>query len=231
MYAYRAALIGNIPDNLTPGPGKIRYRPAMMSLIGNTNFNSIFQEMHKLGMTVLSHDEKVWKRAIAAMPDMMGMSDQEIEAVGPMARYYKCGNGVENGDPGCGDNRFNNSYCTERRYRVMWHPGFKHHALLGHMLSVSILDLWENAIEGLIELEPATVNQESLQDRKTRLTSLLQKLDKEEQEHYDNIMKAEVPDSLLSRLAQFEKDEKISRIQDINTTDFLKSHSFCHTAT
>ena len=66
-------------------------------------------------MTMLAHDSRFQKeKMFPAFPDMFGMTDAEIEALPPCVQYFKCNGRIEEGDPGCGDKKFNMTICPER---------------------------------------------------------------------------------------------------------------------
>lgn len=123
LYAYKAAGISKATNSFSQ-PGKVAYRPALIALHQGNDKNLCIDEMQKLGMTTLGFDNDYMHNVIeAALPDMFGMTDQQIENLPPWVRYLKCGGGIEVGDPGCKDNKFNNTICDVRKARVSWHPG------------------------------------------------------------------------------------------------------------
>ena len=68
-----------------------------------------------VGMTILALDSHFQKETVfPAFPDMFGMTDAEIGEIPPYVQYFKCNNKLEEGDPGCGDRRFNMTICPER---------------------------------------------------------------------------------------------------------------------
>lgn len=125
MYAYKAAGISRISDSFSQ-PGKIPHRPALFGLWQGPGHNMLFQEMHNLGMTTLAFDtDYMHKVVLGPVPDMFGMTEEQIQEQPPLIQYLKCEGGIEAGQPGCKDNKFNNTKCDPRKARTSWHPGWK----------------------------------------------------------------------------------------------------------
>ena len=92
-------------------------------------------------MTVLAMDTRFQQdRMYPGFPDMFGKTDAEIAALPPYVQYFKCNNRIEEGDPGCGDYKFNMSLCPQRTGRNTWHPGWRYHALMGHTMAFTVLE-------------------------------------------------------------------------------------------
>ena len=125
MYAYKAAGISRLSDSFTE-PGKVNHRPAFFAIHQSAGHNLVVEEMHKLGMTTLAFNEAYMKGVVVqAVPDMFGLTDEQIQQQPPLIQYFKCEGGIENGDPGCKTNKFNLTLCENRKARTSWHPGWK----------------------------------------------------------------------------------------------------------
>ncbi len=59
-----------------------------------------------------------------AIPDTFGLSDAEIAEMPKFLQNFKCEKGVEKGDPGCGESKWNLTMCENRPFRTSWHPGW-----------------------------------------------------------------------------------------------------------
>jgi hypothetical protein len=104
--------------------------------------NEIFREFQHLGMTVLVMNKALaTKTIIPAFPSMMGMTDAQIAVLPPYVQHFHCEDSVENGDPGCIDHKYNSTICSERNGMASWHPGWKYHALEGHWLAATIIEV------------------------------------------------------------------------------------------
>jgi hypothetical protein len=113
-YCYRAGLSIN-------RPAIIAYH---LGTRGQEVRRAIFKDLEDRGMTTLYSDEAILAVVDAAVPDTLGKTEEEIEKMPRCVRSYKCGNLIEKGDPFCGDEKFNNTICPERRFKVSWHPGW-----------------------------------------------------------------------------------------------------------
>ena len=137
MYAYKAAGISRIADSFSQ-PGKIAHRPAFFGIHQNEGHNLVIEAMHKLGMTTLAYNSGYMHNVILeAAPDMMGMTDEQIRNQPPFVQYLKCDGAVESGEPGCKNNKFNNTICEQRKAKTSWHPGFRYHrCVICHFYSI-----------------------------------------------------------------------------------------------
>ena len=125
MYAYKAAGISRLANSFSQ-PGKVAHRPAFFGIHQGSGHNLVIEEMLKLGMTTLAFNSDYMHRVVLkAVPDMMGMTDQQIQRQPPLVQYLKCEGGIESGEPGCQTNKFNNTICDTRKARTSWHPGWK----------------------------------------------------------------------------------------------------------
>jgi len=148
-------------------------------------------------MAVLGMDGKYKQdQIIAAFPDMFGMSDAQIAEVPPFVRYFKCNDAIEKGDPGCLDNKYNDTICPTRSHKASWHPGNKYHALIGHMLAFTMLELADEALRNLVAIQEAHEG-EAPMERQARLKGILQALNETEANEYANIFQQPLPDNLV----------------------------------
>jgi hypothetical protein len=195
---------------------------------------AFFIFLDEVGMTTLGMDTKFSTEMIVpAFPNMMGMTDDQIAALPAYVQYFRCENSVESGDPGCNDNKFNKTMCNERAARTSWHPGWKYHALEGHWLAATVVEVIAEGLLELIMLEPTTP--ETLEQRRARLEIQLKMLDNAEQADYENIFIAPVPqylsDLFNDNLFKTEpKAENKEAMQHMSFEMLIKEPSFCHTA-
>jgi hypothetical protein len=124
MYAYKAAGISRVTDSFSM-PAKIPHRPAFFAIHQNPGNNLVIESMHDLGMTALAFDSDYMHNVVlGSIPDMMGLSDQQIQKQPPFVQYLKCDGGIETGEPGCQANKWNNTICEQRKAKTSWHPGW-----------------------------------------------------------------------------------------------------------
>ena len=114
LYCYRVGMNVNRPAcvgfHFGGRPEKMRQR--------------VLAELEDRGMTTFFAPEAQLKAADDAVPDSAGKTKEEVEKMPPFVRNYKCGNQIEAGEPFCAAEKFNNTMCTERKFRVKWHPGW-----------------------------------------------------------------------------------------------------------
>ncbi|CAB9503658.1 expressed unknown protein [Seminavis robusta] len=233
LYAYRAARLALVEDSVSQ-PGNVRHRPSLIAIHQNENeHNIVLRNMQMNGMTVLGMDLRYEREKIyPGFPDMFGMNDAQINDLPLYVKYFKCEEKVESGDPGCGDDKFNKTMCNNRHARTSWHPGWKYHALVGHMMAFTVLQVITEALEDLVQQEPTTP--ETLEQKQTRLQALLQKLDAAEQADYENIFQQPVPEVVLNYFNLLwkgdHKEENKNAMQHLPLQTLIKEPTFCHTA-
>jgi hypothetical protein len=110
QYFIRAALLPN--------------RPAFVALHMGGDRQNLMNELENIGLTALVLDPDELRAMTNAIPDTMGLSEDEVAEMPKFVRNLKCGNQVEKGDPGCGASKFNNTMCDKRKFRTSWHPGW-----------------------------------------------------------------------------------------------------------
>lgn len=235
LYLYNAARLAMVEDEVTQ-PGNIRRRPSLTLLHNSGDYmTELLQIMQDLGMNMLVMDDKFQKEKMyPGFPDMFGMTDAQIADTPPFIQYFKCNNMIEAGDPGCADNKFNMTMCTERNGRNTWHPGWRYHALLGHTMAMTVFELLTEALKNLVELEPA--EEETPQQRHTRLMKQLVEEDRIEQAHYEHIFRQPVTMELKMVFEEYFwkgdlMEQNKEAMKDFRFIEKLTNEgAFCHTA-
>lgn len=186
-----------------------------------------------VGMTVLGMNRFFKEKIEKAFPDMFGMDDQQINGLPPSVQYFKCEGKVEAGEPGCLEHKYNYTMCQNRKARASWHPGMKYHALIGHLMAFTVLEVFDLALDEMIKNEPTTP--ETLQDKLERVQTRLQALDEQEQKDYDQIFTTPIPDNLRNFFNVFQwkgsnkdRDKEAMKVMDLEW--LVKDPTFCHTA-
>jgi len=229
LYAYKAAGLSNVRNSQSQ-PGAIEYRPALFFTHHNDVHNLVAEEMKQLGMTVLAWNRVAAKNFIEeSLPDMMGKSDAEIAALPKFVQYFKCEGKIEAGEPGCNDHKFSHDVCWPRKYAVSWHPGFRMHALDGHLMAATLLDAAEDAMWDLIDLEKEVPDNESPAEMKARFNKKLSELNNQEKQDYNKIFTSDIPESLAPHMKRWWYGEREAHMKDLDFDTFLKEPSFCHT--
>lgn len=164
LYGYRAGMQASRPAlvAMNVGGGSIQKRRIR-----------VLKELEKMGLTALYLNDKVVQDVFDSIPDMAGMTRDEMLEVPYPLRFFKCNKKLESGEPGCGEMKFNSSHCPDRKGRTKWHPGHKWHATIGVLLSLFLLEVLEAAVLEVSE----SINH----------PALLQKLRSLEDSDYDSL--------------------------------------------
>jgi hypothetical protein len=103
-------------------------RPALVALHvaggGKSQRRNLMKELENIGLTALLLDPSEESEMTNAIPDTLGLSEEEVAAMPEFVRNLKCGKQIEKGDPGCGASKFNATMCNSRKFRTSWHPGW-----------------------------------------------------------------------------------------------------------
>jgi hypothetical protein len=190
LYASRAGVHSNRPAFVAINNAGRRYKSRMQML----------KLAEDAGVPTLHLLPEIETQVTNSIPDSYGMSEEELDKLGPYARYLKCKGAIEKEDT-CSFYKYTNAlYCPHRKYMASWHPGWKQLATTGNIIA---LFLTESLIEAL----------ESLQASSDEPEVLYQKLKKEEDDEYELFLnKSSVPDITND----FISDEMVA--------DGLKSH-------
>jgi hypothetical protein len=83
------------------------------------------EHLQTRGLSVLySRDRLVEEHVVSAIPQTLGLTLREIDAMPIFVNKYRCGNQWEESDPLCTHWDKFNPVCPNRLYRVHWHPGW-----------------------------------------------------------------------------------------------------------
>jgi hypothetical protein len=112
----------------------------------------VLANLAQWGLPAFVQDEAAFQSNLRRhVPDTFGMTQEEIEAMSPHTRSFVCQGQVEEGDPYCGDEKFDTAACPDRRFRTSWHPGWKWHAYQGNLMAVFVVEAAERAVDMLRE--------------------------------------------------------------------------------
>jgi hypothetical protein len=230
MYAYRAAGLSLLRWQFSSSqPGNIVYRPALVAINQAAGVSMIAKYMQELGMTTLGLDSGMYQQILEAVPDMFGKSEKEIDATPPYIQYLKCEGGIESGDPGCRDHKFNKTVCENRKYRTSWHPGWKVQALTGNLMAITMLDAVEDALQGLMDMDLKATG-DDVEEAKKLVSKKLGDLDREESMDYKKIFSEPFPDEVKLHMDRLWPEDAKAHLTDMDLESFFKKTSFCHTA-
>jgi len=113
-YCYRAAMSPNFPACFV-------YHISTFSVDERVE---ALAELEAQGMMAFYSDSDVQKKVEDAIPDSGGIELAEIEAIPSHIRNYKCGNKQEDGDPFCALEKYNETHCSDRKFKASWHQGW-----------------------------------------------------------------------------------------------------------
>lgn len=202
MYANRGA-------GLNPG------RPVIVDMFIDKFVERRVEEIQKIedrGLAGLYLATDTFKEMKEAIPDTFGLTMEQIEALPPNVRHFKCQDALEKGDPTCGDKKFDNDMvCPDRHFMNSWHPGWRMNALYGNTMALFLI---ETLLDSISEIG-------SISDRER----LLRHLQTEENVDYQKFANSDVPPLEKDFLRQI-GDELLN---ETGTSVFYRSPSICHT--
>ena len=132
--------------------GVHRNRPAIvdMNILGVILPQRIeeLKVVESYGLTTIHIKDGADKDMMNGVPDMFGLTQEQIDAIPEYIRYVKCDGVIEKGNPGCSQNKWN-PICPDRMHKTSWHPGWRVHAMFGYAIGLFLIDALINAVEGL----------------------------------------------------------------------------------
>ena len=198
MYANRASLLPNNPAIVFLQTGNNR---------GRLNLAKVATD---LGQTSLAMDDNAFNRKRSAFPDSSVLDEEQLRELKPYVRNFRCGTAVEKGEPFCSAEKWthtNITSCDSRKFRTGWHPGWKWHAWSGHVNTLFLVDIIQDALDWL-ETPDAIGDLTVFADK-------LRQADKADQQAfaastYSHTFRSSPP--------------------DVSVDVFLRSPNYCHTA-
>jgi hypothetical protein len=166
--------------------------------------------LEQMGVASIISSDDVLKQVERAIPDSLGLTDEQINALPEYVRNYKCGNEIEAGEPYCQSEKFRLGLCPDRRYRTSWHPGWKWHALMGYLAAFYVIDVLINAFD---ELASQLVSNDAI--------SIYNTLQEQAHQDYYTFRMTNIPE-LASLFENFED-------ADFNSTVIIGEPNYCHT--
>jgi len=196
-------------------------RPAMMLIHydgrqGRTRLETV-KSLEEIGLAAFHGSQKPEQAMKGNFPDSAGLSTEDLDALPEYVRNYKCGTSIEKGDPFCGTEKFTKWGCVKRMKQTSWHPGYKDHAMIGHGLSLFLMEALLATVRDLSELE--------VEDTTLLLSQLLE----EDIDLHNNFTNAELP-GMHEQLLDLKKVTVGDGEPSIDASLFFKGKSMCHTA-
>jgi len=154
-----------------------------------------------------------------------------VEALPELVKHYRCGNRFESGEPFCDEKRFSQWVCWPRIGAVKWHPGYKHHARVGHGIALFFVETLLGALRDLLRHPTSTSNVTTTPEDPDEL---LARLLREDTDLHRNFTAAQLPpyhkdlfdlDAIGIRDATNSNNNSV-----IDDAFFFRGPSMCHTA-
>lgn len=98
--------------------------PAAILINGGNARKDVLAHLEERGMTALYQDIGEQRAIEKLIPDSAGVTQEQIDRMPPFVRNFRCGRTIEDGEPHCGEEKFNIKICPDRRFRTSWHPGW-----------------------------------------------------------------------------------------------------------
>lgn len=199
--------------------GMHRNKPAVIEVNAfadsDTGGLNQLKTVEKEGVTALYYNYKKWEDLAEGIPDMFGMSSEDMAKVAPFARDFKCKEALEHGEPTCEANKYNDVICKERQHKAPWHPGWRVQAAHGFIMALFMSDMLMDAIKELGN-EPYEPSE------------LLSKLQEEEAADYATFhaSTAEITEELVNGRLDFTDKP----LMEVFAKMFRQDNIICHTA-
>lgn len=200
------------------------HRPALVELhIGDDPKTKdqrlqVLQQVEARGLTGIYLDPAQFQAMREVIPDMEGLTEEQINATPPFLRHFVCQGFMEKGDPTCADQKWSMETCPERSERVSWHSGWRHHALTGNLLALFLSDMMLDALEKLVTL----LKDDKGSSRRYSEESLLEQLQAEENEDYETFFRSTTSEALEAIAPKVDTSV-------LNMSILHGSPSICHT--
>ncbi|KAI2500380.1 hypothetical protein MHU86_14123 [Fragilaria crotonensis] len=200
--------------------GVHRNRPAIVDM---NVFGHIWPErteelkvVERYGLTTFHIKEGSDELMMKSVPDMFGLSQEQIDATPEYIRYVKCNGVLEKGDPGCASNKWN-PICPQRLHKTSWHPGWRVQAMFGFAIALFLIDALTQAIEGLGPND---------YDPKQKLQELKDEEDRTYKQFFESIVEGDrVKDFINDTIASGIDPQMFFREPNICRTTILPSES------
>jgi hypothetical protein len=112
-YGYRGGLSSSIPAILGVHMSG-RRRPQREDAL---------RTLESMGMAAFYGNDESYAAMRDAIPDMAGLSMDDIQQIPEYVRNFKCGGAIEKGEPFCDTEKYTKNICVRRSRQAGWHPG------------------------------------------------------------------------------------------------------------
>eukprot|EP00546_Thalassionema_frauenfeldii_P008513 CAMPEP_0178922430 /NCGR_PEP_ID=MMETSP0786-20121207/16149_1 /TAXON_ID=186022 /ORGANISM="Thalassionema frauenfeldii, Strain CCMP 1798" /LENGTH=685 /DNA_ID=CAMNT_0020596793 /DNA_START=41 /DNA_END=2098 /DNA_ORIENTATION=- len=191
-------------------------RPAHVTInVGGRNFKHRIGSLAQAeadGVPSLYLKPDIQEKISSGIPDSFGMGLEDLNKLGPFARYYKCKTQIEKEEP-CGKQKYNENVCKNRKFKASWHPGWREHASAGNILALATVETLIEALKDIVKHHAGVGPME-----------LYNQLKAEEDAEYSEYMKSEVSDEYPN----FVSEELVK--EGLKTNIFFRNKAICKTS-
>lgn len=173
--------------------------------------------LESMGMPIFYGEDGLCHQMREGIPESMGLSTDQLNALPDFVRMLKCDGGLETGDS-CGEFKYTSEPCHERVGKASWHPGWKAHAMTGNGLALFLIDMLLGAAEELVE---NVIDDDEL---------LLKVFEAEDEESYHSFLKAPLPDMHKTMYRYNNTDPEEGQPAKLDPVWLFKEPPICHTA-
>jgi hypothetical protein len=170
-----------------------------------------------IGMPVFVENGDKFTAMRDEIPDSAGLSTSELSNLPDLVRNFKCNGASEKGEPYCSDEKYSDALCKGREGKAPWHPGWKRHAMIGHALSLFLLEMLVSALDDLVKLDLASPEE------------LLGKLVQEDSAIYENAPGSSGIQALSREVFNLVTNDQVNTSLS-DPSILFDGESICHTA-
>ena len=224
FYAHRVGMHENRPTHVSIG-------------IEGRQFNQrrdAIKEAEDTGVPAMYFNPSVWDNALGGVPDMFGMTQEQMDKYPPFSKNFKCNGQYEkgtstaaaslsklfgashtrvySGEP-CGQFKYDDTVCAKRKFKASWHPGWRIMALTGNLIGVRMSEM-------IIEV----IKDWKKNDGGTDPFELYARLQKEEDEDYKKLHDTTLPDTVPGMVPETFVAE------GLKANPLFRNKAICHTA-
>lgn len=189
-------------------------RPAVVAFSGrDSGRTNVMAEMEGKGAAVLILDYLKEKALIEAIPETFGMTSEQIDQLPLFVKNLKCNGRIEEGEPFCDADKFDNTMCVDRKFRTSWHPGWRWHAVRGRIMSLFMIELLSDALS-------------DIQSSAVTPAELLNELKSQDDSDYERLLNSDLPSTSRQWVLKNYTGPDLDRWRDL----LFKDARICHTA-
>lgn len=197
--------------------GLLPSRPVLFGIhVDMGDQKGVYSFFESNGLAAFMLDPAAEKIMTDGVPDCLGLPNEQLLALPSYVRNFKCDGKLENGDPFCGIEKYNDAICEKRQFKAGWHPGWKAHALTGNAMALFL-------IESLLEAA------QDLASKTGDAAQLLEELKTKEDADYQQFLDFKLPENLWGAYNTEEYGDTKVLFAEVKPDVYYKSPAICHT--